>query len=138
MGLEDFPLPSSKSFSIATFQNCMENHGKCRVNNEPWHPTRLIQITWDDTIPSLRLVDGTEIQSGSRYVALSHCWGDGSILKLTTENIDDTKEYIPQSQLPKTFQDAVLIAGWLKGYSTLSILGPCFVLCFLFCSVVAR
>jgi hypothetical protein len=43
------------------------------------------------------------------YATLSHCWGQLEIKKLTKENIKDILKGICLSELPKTFQDAVLV-----------------------------
>lgn len=137
----DCQFPSSKSFSTATLQNCLRSHTKCGVDNSfwhptrlvstlqkrlrrqtkfgteksLWHPTRLIEITWNGSSPSLRLIDGGDVRKGSAYVALSHCWGNTPISKLTTKNINEMKVSIGNETLPKTFQDAILVAFWLEG-----------------------
>lgn len=42
-------------------------------------------------------------------MTLSHCWGTSSILTATKRSIEDLKEGIAVSFLPKTFQDAIKI-----------------------------
>lgn len=44
-----------------------------------------------------------------RYAALSHSWGRSPLLKATKFNLDDLKDGIAISFLPKTFQDAIRI-----------------------------
>jgi hypothetical protein len=46
----------------------------------------------------------------SRYSCLSHCWGQSRHLTTLTSNIDHFKEGISWSQLPPTFQDAIIFA----------------------------
>lgn len=69
-------------------------------------PTRLIEVS--DTI---RLVNSIEIDS-SRYVALSHCWGQGrDISRFCTfnSNVSQLRKSIDFEQLPLTFQDAIRV-----------------------------
>jgi len=45
-----------------------------------------------------------------RYAALSYVWGESSPFATTRANIEANKRGIDTDQLPKTFQDAILIA----------------------------
>ena len=48
------------------------------------------------------------------YVALSHCWGQSPIIVLTKDNLNQFKDGIAISDLPKRFREAILIArDWL-------------------------
>ena len=49
------------------------------------------------------------------YIALSHCWGSDPAFKLTTQNLPLLIEDIPFGALPKSYQDAVTVSGWLEG-----------------------
>lgn len=51
----------------------------------------------------------SEGASGS-YICLSYCWGKVQNLRTTRSNIERMKEGIPWSDLPKTFQHAIMIA----------------------------
>lgn len=44
------------------------------------------------------------------YVALSHCWGDGSFKKLTHANYRDLREEFSLEELPLTWQDAIRVS----------------------------
>jgi Heterokaryon incompatibility protein (HET) len=44
-----------------------------------------------------------------KYVALSHCWGDGKPLSTTSYTKAARCEEIKFDDLPKTFQDAVVV-----------------------------
>lgn len=70
-------------------------------------PDRVIAIDTDGDTMALRLVETR--REPRKYVALSHSWGRGPRMILTTTNIDSMKQNMPFSEMPKTFQDAVVI-----------------------------
>jgi hypothetical protein len=72
-------------------------------------PPRLLKICKGQPLACHLLVPRDEgLVNGSRYVALSHCWGsNSSIITLTADNIDRLKENIPSSNLPKSFLAAI-------------------------------
>ncbi|KAH7324030.1 heterokaryon incompatibility protein-domain-containing protein [Rhexocercosporidium sp. MPI-PUGE-AT-0058] len=45
-----------------------------------------------------------------RYAALSHCWGQFKQLRTDKENFEKHKEFLSLTELPRTFQDAVIVA----------------------------
>jgi hypothetical protein len=60
------------------------------------------------------------------YLALSHCWGGGSPLRTMRANIDQHYVGININDLPKTFQDAIIITKAL-GFQNLWIDSLCIV-----------
>jgi len=73
-------------------------------------PTRLIDI--GDT---LRLVESSSVPEHSRYVALSHCWGqlaERNRFCTYKRNLEAHRTCIAASvdQLPRSFRDAVVVA----------------------------
>ncbi|KAK0337580.1 hypothetical protein LTR59_012582 [Friedmanniomyces endolithicus] len=77
-------------------------------------PLRLLDIGQRSSRTNLRLVcGGTLPPQGSRYMTLSHCWGVEPILKLTSANLDAFCNGMSETQLPKSFQDAISIARYL-------------------------
>ena len=44
-----------------------------------------------------------------KYVALSHCWGQTKILILEDHMLETMTHGIDWSQLPRTFQDAMIV-----------------------------
>jgi hypothetical protein len=52
----------------------------------------------------------------ARYICLSHCWGDASNLPMRTtrSTLDEYKQRIRWSILPKTFQHAVMFTRKLR------------------------
>jgi hypothetical protein len=90
-------------------KECIDNHDKCVKNVENTYPTRLLHIETSDDVPIVRMV-GSSHASGP-YVALSHRWGNPSLMLTTTmENYSSHLKGIPVSNLPKSFQDAVAVA----------------------------
>ncbi|KAI0022587.1 HET-domain-containing protein [Xylariomycetidae sp. FL0641] len=88
---------------------CLRSHGACRVQNDLYLPTRLVFT--GQKANEVRLVDRLEIPQGSRYLALSHCWGSLVPECLTLRsNIQSQRRNIPWKSLPKTFQEAIIFA----------------------------
>jgi hypothetical protein len=67
-------------------------------------PTRLVELQPHPRICTSEGLDPTP------YCTLSHCWGDGSMLQLRTENIDKYGKELPLRLVPKTFLDAFQVA----------------------------
>ncbi len=93
---------------------CNETHEKChegsRTDGEDSRriPARLLSIGApdDNREPHLLETDG----SCGPYIALSHSWGQTRHITTTTENLERHKVSIPYEDLPRTFQDAVVLA----------------------------
>lgn len=90
----------------AWLDNCRSHHPSCRPPpTNPQLPTRVIDVSFTDREVTLFESNG---QRG-RYMTLSHCWGTSSRLTTTKETLEDLKNGIATSFLPKTFQDAIKI-----------------------------
>lgn len=86
--------------------DCDANHGYCdSAALNPPLPTRVIDVSVSDRSVALWETKG---QRG-RYISLSHCWGSTPRLKLTEATLEDLKDGIAISYLPKTFCDAIRI-----------------------------
>ncbi|WQF89419.1 Putative protein kinase domain, heterokaryon incompatibility, protein kinase-like domain superfamily [Colletotrichum destructivum] len=107
---------TSLFFNILEYwlQDC-DNHQGCRVVGEARLPTRLIDVGTQQ-LPTLRLVEtGEGISGDSRYIALSHRWGDTRkhrpfCTRLKDENghdIESFRQAIPYQDVPQTFRDAI-------------------------------
>lgn len=79
---------------------CKRNHPRCRV--ESTLPLRVIEVGPE---PKLYCTNG----ENAEYVALSHCWGSTQNLTTTTSSLAKRIEGIPWDDIPKTFQDAILL-----------------------------
>ncbi|KEF58826.1 uncharacterized protein A1O9_03669 [Exophiala aquamarina CBS 119918] len=90
--------------------NCFSKHNQCTPISELHQrklPKRLIEIYKGNRIRILTLerASNHEIE----YLALSHCWGSGPRLKLTSETDALLREGVEISKLCKTFQDAIVV-----------------------------
>lgn len=86
---------------------CDSTHNLCRdmVVNLGHHaalPTRLIDVD----LRRMVLCEEEHLPATTRYVTLSHCWGQKPIQGLRLGNIDALKQCIDLSALPRTFEDA--------------------------------
>lgn len=60
------------------------------------------------------------------YVSLSHCWGKTKMVRLLKSNIDAFQKAIPEHELSKTFQEAIVITRKL-GYKFIWIDSLCII-----------
>ncbi|KIW90807.1 uncharacterized protein Z519_08590 [Cladophialophora bantiana CBS 173.52] len=95
--------------------NCRATHVRC---NQDWRtgagsPARLLHIN-PTTRNTFRLEKFAKRSRPPRYVTLSHCWGAGTAVTLTTANQQHlSAEWSPINSLPKRFQDAMQITIWM-------------------------
>ncbi|KXH41609.1 hypothetical protein CSAL01_07862 [Colletotrichum salicis] len=100
---------SDRSFSRAQqwLRQCLENHD-CGESRGSFQPCRLLNLHGN----RVRLIETTEASDfQGPYVCLSHRWGDANTSRLisTTDNIHNHMKGIEWSNIPKTFQDAIVI-----------------------------
>ncbi|KAF8847672.1 HET-domain-containing protein [Acephala macrosclerotiorum] len=105
---------TSWSKALEWLDECSTNHTKCRERREEirkeWHPTRLLDLCPPTgSHDNLRLILRADDRPSGEYMTLSHCWGKASFLNLTTDNLERFRQGISLHDLPKTFQDAVVI-----------------------------
>lgn len=81
-------------------------HSNVEMPSEPppLLPTRYISV---DSNPPQLCIAGPD--SRGFYIALSHCWGKTRPLVTTTVTLPDRVKGIPLKDMPRTFQDAVII-----------------------------
>lgn len=96
----DFPLARQ------WIDDCANHHKTCTPRLDVPLPTRILDLSSPEGNMDLRLRDSSE-ETG-RYAALSHCWGKTKPIQLTTETLEHFQKGISFSELPKTFQDAVV------------------------------
>ncbi len=97
--------------------NCEVKHRSCNHprTRQNWMPTRLLDVSsTETTADTIALVECTNIPSDLEYMTLSHCWGSKTIISLTQTNIGNLRSGISVSKLPRTFQDAIIVAGWFR------------------------
>lgn len=85
---------------------CLRNHAPCGRNTSTMLPTRILDVSGDDPIITLRETN----QQRAQYIALSHCWGPSQIIRTTTATLESHKRGVPLSALSNTFRDTVHIA----------------------------
>jgi len=94
-------------------RQCQSHHKECHGDNSGIYPTRLLRLVSKETETKLVLVEPAHTLGP--YITLSHCWGskEQHPLKTTQENYGRHINGINYSELPKSFQDAVLVTGSL-------------------------
>ncbi|KAI1460182.1 heterokaryon incompatibility protein-domain-containing protein [Annulohypoxylon moriforme] len=100
---------SSSSWASNKLMEC-EHHEGCQRHSNEWAlPKRVIDVG-DSPGANIRLYESKKGEQ-KRYVCLSHCWGTadgGEPLKTTSTTLDGFKSCIKFTDLPGTFQDAVV------------------------------
>jgi len=87
--------------------NSCASHPNCDPQRDKPLPKRLVHLGPKEN--ELRLCEME--QSIGKYAALSYCWGkDSQVLKTTSTSIERFKINIPWDNLPKTLQDASIVA----------------------------
>lgn len=111
--------------------DCLASHSACHARTHPtssWSlPTRLIRVTgFGTSVFSMKLCLGKSVAPGTRYLALSHCWGGADIVKLTQGSLGSFLSDIPVRLLPQNFKDAAAVTVFL-GYEYLWIDSLCII-----------
>ncbi|CZR66844.1 uncharacterized protein PAC_16745 [Phialocephala subalpina] len=92
--------------------NCA-SHSTCKPKPSYFLPKRLVCIdSSDPTI--LRLATRDNTPPDARYMTLSHCWGQSQPYRLLKDNYENVRTTINYHELPKNFQDAILVAWGLN------------------------
>lgn len=82
---------------------CTGGHPQCATPSISQLPLRVLDVR--DTMIRVIETNGHK----APYVALSHCWGKNTVMKITTAKLDTFKRDIPWPSLSKTFQDAITL-----------------------------
>jgi hypothetical protein len=94
-----------KSWLNACDSTSKDTHRVCSMSEQPFVPTRLIEVSQSTNGYQLRLVQGITLEK-ARYSALSYCWGVKQEKQLTDENLQTYEQGIPWTDLPNTLKDA--------------------------------
>jgi hypothetical protein len=86
-------------------RDCMANHPMCPRPSTSL-PLRVIDVGTENIEPVLCITGKDE---NAQYTALSHCWGELQPITTTAATLEQRKQSIPLSSLPKTFQHAIVI-----------------------------
>jgi hypothetical protein len=96
---------------------CTETHSNCRemFPRASFVPSRLIEIRGHSEAKlEIRLCEGEYGLCHTPYTTLSHCWGSTVLFKLLISNRDALLNKISLSDLPKVFQDAIILTWRLQ------------------------
>lgn len=74
----------------------------------------------------IKLCQGPTLSRDAEYLTLSHRWGDKSMLRLLTCNVENYRSEVPFESLPKNFQHAIIVTSDL-GYKYLWIDSLCII-----------
>ncbi|KAI7916788.1 hypothetical protein M0657_005406 [Pyricularia oryzae] len=112
---------SPRSIATSWIKECVSSHPLCLqagAVGTRWLPTRLIDVVHQGEIDSVRLVTTASepalLGSFARYATLSHCWGTSSFLTLTKSRFSALSRGIPLGNLPRTFQEAIIVCRHLE------------------------
>jgi len=96
---------SEKGFELAQqwLRECTSSHILCPKVHRLTLPTRVIDIGVEP--PRLHVSKRGE---RGHYVALSYCWGGPQPIQTTVATLEQLRQRIPVSKLPRTLQDAIL------------------------------
>ena len=94
-------------------QYCDRNHTRCKQwrKKEAWYPTRLLDLgppSASLNYPRL-IITKNEKPILSPYVTLSYRWGNSNQVYLTKSSFETLQAGIDIAQLPRTFQDAIMV-----------------------------
>lgn len=106
---------STSNFLIKKYRHCLESHALCsppRPLSHSIYPSRLLDIGFGQQ--SLVILCSTEKLHSQDYVCLSHCWGDKKPFALNETTHDKLIAGLHLEDLPKTFQDAIMVARRLQ------------------------
>lgn len=81
---------------------CSSEHSMWTNTTPRAMPTRVIKIVGPEDV---RLHKSGHQKA--RYVCLSHCWGNGPVIKTTKQNLSSFRLPIPWQELSRTFRDAI-------------------------------
>ncbi|KAI0334678.1 HET-domain-containing protein [Cubamyces sp. BRFM 1775] len=109
--------PETLAMAAACVEECVQEHERCRafslLTEPPSLPTRLIDCS-DPLRP--RIVDTTDYDAKSRYIALSYVWGEDQPHRTTHKNLPAYRKAIDLSLLPQTIRDAIHVCHALGIY----------------------
>ncbi|KAK3994952.1 heterokaryon incompatibility protein-domain-containing protein [Cladorrhinum sp. PSN332] len=117
-GISNNPL-SQKSIGVAKkwLEACVQTHGStCNSagGDGSWTPTRLLEVVPGDTKIYLRESKNFSPSECARFVALSHCWGQGGTPSTTTHaTLPLRMGGVEITELPRTFRDSVILVASL-------------------------
>ncbi|KAK3996172.1 heterokaryon incompatibility protein-domain-containing protein [Cladorrhinum sp. PSN332] len=113
----DIKSQSTFQFMRKWYDTCLNSHRYCTRRQDMKSardfglPTRLLDVGPSDSINwRLRITSEDHLEAiEAGYVTLSHRWGLSHFIKLTSPDLGKFRQGLPISELPNTFQDAILV-----------------------------
>lgn len=101
------------------FDKCRHTHQNCGPADLSFCPSRLLELRSLEGEASkglqVKLVETKHISPGMEYACLSHCWGGITPVCVTNKaSIQNNLNGIPWSNIPQTFQDAMILTWKLR------------------------
>ena len=104
---------SNRLLAAGWLTDCVSNHERCNYDSTQHLPKRLLDLSSGvDNAKYIRLVETDNSSSNVEYMTLSHCWGSKPVIRLTRHTLEGLISGLSISNLPQTFQDAIVVAGW--------------------------
>lgn len=126
--VKKLPTPGTHTFdghrsnlAKTWLRGCVQDHVECRSRQEFKLPRRVIDVHGKS--PHLFIPPP---ESTGKWVALSHCWGEGNTYKTTRETLEALQHGLDWESLPQTYRDAIMVTRAL-GYQYLWIDSLCIV-----------
>ncbi len=96
---------------MSWIEECTSSHEQCKSRRDHTlgNPTRLVDIGSKPSDP-IKLVHGQDLESGAKYITLSHRWGCSKLPRLTADNLSQFKCAIPINELSNTYLDAFAVS----------------------------
>ena len=97
--------------ALEWIKDCQSFHTECPHHNHYQLPTRVLDVSnYKSNNVRLLVTSGSDHQP---YAALSYCWGTSKPLMTTSSSLNSRQEGIDITAMPKTYQDAIWVAGTL-------------------------
>ncbi|KAG4439747.1 hypothetical protein IFR05_004769 [Cadophora sp. M221] len=93
-------------------RECTRGHKDCRRSDPAYLPSRLIDVG-KHFMRSPRLVLASELERGTKYATLSHCWGHSMHTRLLSSNLTSFRKKLPWGDMSKLFREAFTVTRFL-------------------------
>ncbi|KAI0398733.1 heterokaryon incompatibility protein-domain-containing protein [Xylaria palmicola] len=94
--------------ALKWYTNCRDRHGSCKPVQPTKFPARVLDLGIADEHPDMAYLLETPSGRG-QFGTLSHCWPSGETITTTLATLESGKGGIALPDLPRSFQNAVLL-----------------------------
>jgi len=99
------PIEAVSAIAVPWIKTCKDTHKKCRQLENPPLPSRVLDVGVDGD--EIVLKESHDLEGA--YTILSHCWGKNGTMTTTPLTLASRTRGIRYSDLPPTFQHAVIV-----------------------------